>query len=87
MINFRFIEAKYTPFESIGGWAVPPSGLNDIRDVPTKVVVENLKRIGLEKGTHYRIKTRGSGRQPITFVSRVIFETDEAFIMAKMYYG
>lgn len=85
MMNFRFIEAKYTPFESAGGWAVPPAGLNNNNEVPVSVVVGNLERIGLEEGTHYRLKTHG--RHSITFVSQVVFETDEAFIMAKMHYG
>jgi hypothetical protein len=83
-MNLRFLEAERTPMKSNGGWAVPPNFTKG-RDLRVRELVKNMAAIGLEQNVHYRILAHG--RYGDELVTRVTFDTDEAFTMAKMCYG
>jgi hypothetical protein len=83
-MNLRFLEAERTPMKSNGGWAVPPN-FTEERDLRVRDLVEKMNAIGLERNVHYRILAHG--RYGDEIVTRVVFDTDEAFMMAKMCYG
>ncbi len=80
----RFLEAKRTPMKSNGGWAVPPNFTKG-QDLRVRVLVEKMAAIGLERNNDYRVLAHG--RYGDELVKRVVFDTDEAFLIAKMCYG
>lgn len=77
-MSLRFIEAQYTPTGSAGGWAVPPpryeSGFNC-----AELDLKQLAASGLKEGEHYRVM-----RHSDKGLKRVVFDSDMAFIQAKM---
>lgn len=83
-MNLRFIEARRTSMKLRGGWAVPPN-FGKGRDLRSRDLIENLDQLGLVLNTDYRILEYG--RYGHELITRVMFETDEAFLMAKMCYG
>lgn len=83
--QYRFIEASLCPMISTGGWMVSSIGIG----IPPATVTDaraHLSYLQLEEGTDYKIigqgwKQRANGYEAL---KRVVFFTDEAFIMAKM---
>lgn len=78
----RFIEADKCPMQSRGGWLVP------VPDKPKLSVTEIRARLivaGFEENIDFRIQGQNWDRNPdVDPLKRVMFDTDEAFIMAKM---
>jgi hypothetical protein len=83
-MSLRFLEAARTPMKSNGGWAVPPNFGKD-RNVYVNDLVKKMDAIGLERNKDYRILAHG--RYDNELITRVTFDTDEAFLMAKVCYG
>lgn len=90
--QYRFIEAELCPMMSKGGWMVPqPRALfigNPLVE-PAATIIEtkfDLSKTGLTEGVDYKIIGQGwnVGKTKYEALKRVVFFTDEAFIMAKM---
>ena len=98
MDGIRLIEAKYTPFGSKGGWAVPLNWVarhwsvparhsDDYRYGPVAELIRRLIDAGLKQDIDFRVIYVDSGNDENRHVKRIIFDSDEAFIMAKMIAG
>lgn len=77
-LNLRFIEAKFCPMATKGGWAVPAHGR--YRPVITGDVVVALHHIGLAVGDDYTIQLYSDSNT----IKRVKFQSEEAFTLAKL---
>lgn len=77
--NYRFIESAFTPVISPGGWAVPKPYTQRFNNglVSNDMIKDALSNI-LVEGEDYRIQYYDNE------IKRIIFNTDEAFVMAKM---
>jgi len=85
MMNLKFLEAEYTPIKSRCGWAVPLKYTKKAKELYMCDLIENMDAIGLKRNNDYRVF--GHSRYGDEIVTRVTFDTDEAFLIAKMYYG
>lgn len=77
-MTLRFIEARFTPTGSVGGWAVPPSRFAS-NFKRAEADIKQLAMAGLKEGDHYRVLRHSDKR-----LKRVVFDSDMAFIQAKM---
>lgn len=86
LTNLRFIEAKYTPFGGNSGCAVPTQQVgNKFHQTSIKDTKEMLEKIGLVNDQDFKIHEHYfSNYKGEPLLKRVVFKSDEAFIMAKM---
>lgn len=82
--RIRFIEADMCPMQARGGWIVPDPSVQP--QVTVDEMVARLCLIGLTENVDYRILGQGWDVKGfhLEALKRVMFDTDEAFIMAKM---
>lgn len=74
---------------SAGGWAVPQATGGRPSRLPSTDIIKNKLDTFLTEGKDYRIELHGyydrwCGKKLKYALKRIIFTTDEAFIMAKM---
>lgn len=85
-MTFKFLEADKTPMPSEYGWAIvehndwtPPE-----RKMTVRRTINLLGELGLSYNEDYKLKHLGWKTDRGHLVERIVFLSDEAFIMAKM---
>jgi hypothetical protein len=84
-IKFRAISAKYTPMPSNGGWLVIDSA--DHYQFVTSEEMSSLTSAldaALVHNVDYTIVFHAMSTSKRRYLKRVVFHTDEAFILGKM---